>query len=162
MNNNKQKKQSFFTFIYKWPPSKVFLTDALGALLTSSILGIGLVQLKEYFLLSKSTFYILAAYVFVLFIYSFSIYLIKPEKWVPFLRIISFANAAYCLFTFTIIFYLSQTVSTLAIVYFVGEAGLILTIAYVEWTYANKNSARLFSTAKVNCNKELERAKAKN
>lgn len=141
------KKKSSFKFVYEWPPSKVFLADALGALLTSSTLGIFLVQLREYFLLSKNTFYILAAYVFVLFIYSFSIYLAKPTKWVPFLRIISLANAAYCLFTFTIIFLLSQTVSTLTIIYFVGEAGLILTIAYVEWTYANKNSVRLFSKA---------------
>jgi hypothetical protein len=147
MKPNEQKKQSSFKFVYEWPPSKVFLADALGALLTSSTLGIFLVQLREYFLLSKNTFYILAAYVFVLFIYSFSIYLAKPRKWVPFLRIISLANAAYCLFTFTIIFFLSQTVSTLAIVYFVGEAWLILTIAFVEWTYANKNSAKLFSNA---------------
>ena len=140
----KQKNQSPFSFIYKLSPQRMFLMDAIGALLTSSILGLVLAQVNEYFLLSKSTFYILAAYVIVLFLYSTSVYLIKPSNWVPLLRIIAIANAAYCLFTFAIVFFVSQTVSTLAIVYFIGEAGLILTISFIEWTYANKNNGKNF------------------
>jgi len=145
MEITKTKKESPLNILYQLPPRRIFLIDALGALITSSILGLLLPLVHDLFLLEKQTFYLLAAYVVALFFYSISVYLFKPTIWVPLLRIIATANATYCLFTFAIIFFISPTISTLGIIYFVGEAGLILTIALVEWTYANKNQAKPFS-----------------
>jgi hypothetical protein len=141
----KTKKKSFLNAIYQLHPRRIFLLDALGALLTACILGLILPQFKDEFLLNIEVFYLLAAYVVILFFYSFSIVLIQPVNWVLLMRIIAMANAAYCFFTFGIIFFVSPTISTLGIAYFVGEAGVILRIAYLEWGFANRNKTKQFS-----------------
>lgn len=139
------KNQSMFSIVYQLPPRQIFLIDAVGALITSSILGLLLPQINDLFLLDKQIFYLLAAYVVVLFFYSSSVYFLQPSEWINLLRIIALANAAYCFFTLAIIFFISPTISTLGIVYFIGEGCIILAIAYVEWTYARRNKDMEFS-----------------
>jgi len=144
MTNTKTHKKPLLQRIYNMQPRYIFLIDALGALMTASILGLVLPLVNDLFLLDIQIFYLLAAYVVLLFFYSFSVYLIKPSNWVPLLRLIAIANAAYCFFTFAIIFIVSPTISTLGMIYFIGEAGLILGIAYTEWTFAHHNKNNKF------------------
>lgn len=139
-------KESPLDILYKLQPRRIFLLDALGALTTASILGLVLPLFNNLFLLEDHIFYLLSAYVVILFFYSSSVYIFQPSSWVPHLRVIASANAAYCIFTIAIIMFKSEVVSIYTIIYFTGEAILIFFIAFIEWKYADKNKKLQFSS----------------
>ncbi len=127
-----------------WSPGKVFLADAIGALVTSGTLGLVLVQFNEYFGLSKQFFHFLALFVLPYCIYSISILLAKPINWPLFLKGIALANAGYCVLTLSLVFLKRETATVLGITYFMAEALIIFFIAYVEWRYANSYKMKPF------------------
>jgi hypothetical protein len=131
--------------IFAWSPRRVFLTDALGALLTTALLAGVLVPLRAYLGLDAATLYGLAALVSLLFVYSLTIFWVRPRRWVPFLRGIALANASYCFITLSILALRHAAITPLGYVYFIGEALLIAAIAWTEWTYATRFTDRAFT-----------------
>ncbi len=145
MTPSKFERNSLLKAISSWSPRRVFLTDALGALLTTAILAGGLMPLRTYLGLDAATLYGLAALVSLLFVYSLTIFWIRPRRWVPFLRIIALANASYCLITLSILGLRHAEITALGYAYFIGEALLIATIAWTEWRYAARFGSRTFT-----------------
>jgi len=135
---------TYFNFILNLSPRQIFFADALGALLTASIVGILLVRLYIYLNIDKSTLYVLALIALLLFTYSSSMVLYRPVKWQGFMRILSLANGTYCLLTLGMLLYYKYEVTLVAVIYFVAEAILVTAIALTEWLYVNKNKERVF------------------
>ena len=130
--------------INDWSPKRVFLTDALGALFTTTMLGVVLDQFRSYLGISSNILYMLAMFVFALFLYSSSIYFIKPNKWVVYLKVIAILNWSYCIITLFTIFQIENNVTLFGKVYFIGEALLIALIALLEWSYSKSHTGESF------------------
>lgn len=144
--NIKQTEIPFpLSLISNWSPRTMFLADSIGAILTASTIGIVLPYFNEYFGVELRHLYFLAAYVSVLFVYSFSIFLFKPSKWTLLLKIIALANFSYCVNTLKLVYEYHSRLTNLAIVYFVIESLLIMGIAAIEWKYSSYFSSRKFN-----------------
>lgn len=144
MSTKKTRSSARLPLLHRWSPRQVFLADAFGALLTATILGLALPLLTSHLGMPKTYLYILAAIVLGFFLYSLSIYWIRPKRWVTYLRLIAVANASYCILTLSLLYQLREAVTLLGTVYFIGEALLIFAIALLEWSYANGYDDRGF------------------
>jgi len=111
--------------------------DAIGALFTTLMLGVILVQFENYLGVGTAILFTLSTYAFALFIYSICIYFIKPKKWTVFLKIIAVLNLSYCIITLFTIYQLQHQITLLGKLYFIGEVPLIALIAILEWSYSN-------------------------
>lgn len=119
-------------------PKKLFLLDSLGALLTAFLLGVVLVQFEPIFGMPAKTLYVLSFIACLFAIYSFFCYWRIPANWRPYLRAIAIANLIYCCITFTLIFYCYQELTTLGVLYFLGEIIIIIALSSFEWWTAKK------------------------
>ena len=137
MTSRTKERNILYKVISQWSPRQVFLADAFGALLTTLTLSLILVQVKSHLGIDATTLYTLASFAAILFLYSSTVFVVKPLNWLPFLRIIALANMVYCPITFALLWEIHEELTTLAYVYFVGEAMLIMSIALAEWEYAN-------------------------
>ena len=144
MKNKMELVNKKVPLINDWSPKSVFLTDALGALFTTTMLGVILVQFRSYLGISSTLLYMLAMFVFALFLYSSSIYFIKPSKWVAYLKIIAILNWSYCIITLFTIFQIENSITLFGKVYFIGEALLIALIALLEWLYSKSKEENNF------------------
>ena len=113
-------------------PKLVFLFDALGALLTTTLIGGLLIRFQPHIGLSTETLYVLASIAAVLSIYSSACCTLVKKNWKPFLRIIIAANFLYCCFTLTLIIQHYQQMTTLGLAYFIGELLVIAGVIGVE------------------------------
>ncbi len=110
----------------------IFLIDGSGALLTAALL-LGVVNTFEnLFRIPANTLYVLASIALLLSACSFCFYSLAAEKWKQLLKIIIACNILYCCITLAMIYTLSGTITTLGIVYFLIEIGVILTLVIVE------------------------------
>lgn len=113
-------------------PKSVFLFDAMGALLTSTLIGGLLVAYQSYIGLSFTRLYILASIAAVFTIYSSTCAVLIQKKWSPFLKIIITANILYaCLTTGLIILYI-QELKALGFAYFIGEIFVLIGVIWIE------------------------------
>lgn len=144
MTTPQPKGNPVLRLIRNWRPRQVFRADAFGALLSTVLLGFVLPRFESYLGMPTDKLYLLASIAAVLFIYSLSIYWMKPRKWLSYLRIIALANASYCIFTLTLLYQLREQLPPLAFAYFIAEALLIFSIAFTEWSYANRYAERKF------------------
>lgn len=113
-------------------PKFVFLFDAIGALLTCTLIGGLLVSYQSYIGLPFTWLYILASIAAVLTIYSSLCAVLIQKKWSPFLKVIITANSLYtCLTTALIIIY-SQELKSLGFAYFIGEILVLMGVIWLE------------------------------
>lgn len=126
----------------RWSPRNIFLADAIGAMVSTLVLAVGLVRFKAQLGLSESTLYFLASLAFCFFIYSSAVFLIKPKHWAPFLKIIATANFGYCVAIWVVL--PNTEASTWAYLFFTGDTLLISAIALTEWRYAMKYRHRSY------------------
>ena len=133
---------AFLKFIKKWSPQRVFLADASGALITTSILAFVLAPLSDYLNLPEHIPFTLAGIAAFFFLYSLSTALIKPRNWPVFMKIIALANFLYCPITWFFLF--REGAGVYAFIYFAGETALIAAIALTEWKYAIRFKSRKF------------------
>ena len=113
-------------------PKFVFLFDALGALLTCTLIGGLLVAYQSYIGLPFTWLYILASIAAVLTVYSSLFAVFIQKKWSPFLKVIITANTLYtCLTTALIIIY-SQELESLVFAYFIGEILVLIGVIWLE------------------------------
>lgn len=148
MTNTSSRKATLFQHFLAWTPRRLFLVDALGALLTTSILGFILPHFAQSWGIPRRDLYFLAGGVLLLFFYSISIFLIQPRYWLMYLRIIAGANFSYCLLTLALLWHWRQSAQALAYAYFIGEALVIFGIALLEWRYGQKKGHKNFGSDK--------------
>lgn len=119
-------------------PSKIFLTDGIGALLTAILLGGVLAQFESIFGMPKSILYDLVIIVGIFSIYSLTCYFQKPKNWQFYLKIIAIANLLYCCITLGLVIFNFQKLTTLGILYFVIEILIIVALVVIEFKTARK------------------------
>jgi O-antigen/teichoic acid export membrane protein len=115
------------------PPRRLFLIDAIGALISGSLLAFVLTSYEHLFGVSTDTLNVLAMIAFSFSVYSFSCFLINPKKWRLFMRLIASANLLYCCLTAIWVLGFHPEITLLGIAYFVGEIILVTGLALFEW-----------------------------
>ena len=113
-------------------PKFVFLFDALGALLTSTLIGGLLVAYQSYIGLSFTWLYILASLAAVFTIYSSVCATLIRRNWKPFLKIIITANALYACLTVLLMVLYHKEMTGWGFAYFIGEILIILGVIWLE------------------------------
>lgn len=127
-----------FNRILLTQPRKIFLFDALGAIV-SLLLLLGLVAgFDNFFGISKPVLYKLAFIPLLFALYSMSCYFINPKQWQVNLKIIAIANILYVCITLGLAFYYFGTISVLGIVYFMAEIVVLILLSRFEWRLANE------------------------
>ncbi|WP_157766060.1 hypothetical protein [Aquimarina aggregata] len=113
-------------------PSKLFLVDSLGALVTATLLGLVLSRFETFFGIPKQVLYILSSIALLFSFYSFFCYLFLIKNWKPFLKIITLANIIYCCSTIVVLIYFARQLTPASIAYFVTELFIIGILIHVE------------------------------
>lgn len=114
-------------------PKKLFLIDCLGGVLTALLLGLVLATFETTFGMPRGVLYPLSFMAGTYALYSFVCYRVMPKNWQPYLKIIAFANLAYCCLTLGLIFYFYQQLTVLGIIYFLLEVVIIIGLAVMEF-----------------------------
>ncbi len=135
----------FSTLVQRWSPRRVFATDAAGALLTATTLGIVLPRFTATLGVGTGQLRFLAGTALLLFCYSLGVYLLKPVVWWRFLQLLALLNTMYVLLTWVLLALVADAPTWMAFVYFGAEALLIAAIAAVEWRYAGTLRHRPYS-----------------
>lgn len=117
-------------------PRKLFLADALGAVLTVALTVGVLAPCSQWFGMPAAALYILAIAGSVFALYSFGCFLFVRRNFSPFLRIIALANLGYCVATVALCVVYRSQVTALGLAYFIGECLVIVTLAGVEMKVA--------------------------
>ena len=123
-------KESIQQFIAK--SKNIFLIDAVGALLTFTLLFIVLRTFNSLFGLSKTTFEYLSLLAFIFFLYSITCFFLAKNNWKLYLKIICTANTLYCILIFGILIGNYENISMLGVVYFLGEIAVIAGLVFFE------------------------------
>lgn len=124
-------------------PKKIFLIDALGALLTAILLFGILAQLEKYFGMPSNVLYTLSGVAFCLFIYSISCYQLINSNWKPFLKIIIGCNSIYLLVSMACIVLHSDKLTELGWMYFILEFVVIGILIIVEYNMLQSSREKL-------------------
>ena len=119
-------------------PKKLFLFDAIGALISSVMLGIILAYIQPLVGMPKSILYLLAGIAFVFFIYSSFCFLFIKKNIKSFLIGIALANFGYCILSLIFMYNNFDLLTTLGITYFVLEKVIVIALASVEFKTALK------------------------
>jgi hypothetical protein len=123
-------------------PKMLFLLDSLGALLTAVLLLVILQNFSPSIGMPKTALTLLLSAAVCLFFYSAACFLLLKEKWGVFIRIISAANALYCLMTLLLLIVHYKQITYLGLAYFLGETAIILGLVCIELKTAAKNLNR--------------------
>jgi hypothetical protein len=114
-------------------PKQIFLIDALGALMTCTLLLVIQTKLNSYFGMPPKTLFILAIIAFIFFAYSIScFFLFTSINWKRFLKIIATANVIYCGLTFVLLISNFSITTPIDWIYFLGEISLVSSLVAVE------------------------------
>jgi hypothetical protein len=118
-------------------PRNLFLVDAIGAMITTVILVVILINFNHYFGISKTTFSYLSLFVAFLCIYSTTCFFFLKDNWVIYIRIISSANLLYCLLTLGLMIFNHAELTIIGLIYFLVEMAIISGFVYIELSVAN-------------------------
>lgn len=119
-------------------PKNLFLVDAIGAMLTTVLLVVILINFNHYFGINKTTFSYLSLFVAFLFVYSTTCFFFLKDNWALYIRIISCANLLYCILTLGLMILNHDTVTTIGMTYFLIEITIIIGLVYIELNVANE------------------------
>ena len=119
-------------------PKKLFLIDSIGALTTAFLLFIVLRNFNEYFGMPERISTYLAVIAVCFCIYSTTCFFVIKAKWTTFIKGISIANLLYCILTIGLIIFYHPQLTTIGIVYFLGEIAIICGLVYIELNVANE------------------------
>lgn len=119
-------------------PRTLFLIDSLGALLTALFLFVILRHFSPYIGMPKTVLGLLCMTAACFFLYSAACFLLVKEKWAFFIRLISFANALYCLVNLILIGLHYKGITNLGLAYFAGETAIICALVYIEFHVSAK------------------------
>jgi len=116
----------------KLDPKKLFLIDALGALVSAFFLGVVLVRFNSLIGMPIETLYVLATLPCFFAVYSFYCYFFVKSNWRPFLKIVAVVNLMYCCLTISLMFFYSVKLELWGWAYFVVEILVIITLVSIE------------------------------
>jgi hypothetical protein len=116
----------------RYDPKKLLLFDAMGALVTSVLVGVILPHFENYIGLSTQVLYFLGGIAFIFFLYSGLSFSFAKTQYHRYLRVIAYANLAYCIVTWLLIFSQWPMVTLLGIGYFVVETLVVLLLVRIE------------------------------
>lgn len=119
-------------------PKRLFLIDGLGAMLSAFLLGVILVKFERFFGIPSSTLYFLASLPIGFMIYDFYSYQKETGTESKLLKGISITNILYCLLSLALSFYHFKTVTTLGWLYILVEILIILFLARIQYSVAQK------------------------
>ena len=122
----------------KLTTDNVFLVDAIGALLSTLLLGVVLVHFELYIGMPQSVLFPLAFVAALFTLYSGICHFFVKANWKPYLRIIAIANALYCLASIIVVAYHYEQLTTLGVFYFLGEFAIISIIVTSEYKLIKK------------------------
>ena len=120
-------------------PKRIFLMDSIGAFLSAMFLFTILSLFTKEFGVPKKTIYLLLGVACIFSIYSFCCFCFFGKQWKVLLRTILIANLFYCLLTIILLAISGNTVTLLALIYFILELILIVCIALIELKEVNNN-----------------------
>ena len=112
---------------------KLFLIDAVGALVSATFLGLVLPQLQGYIGIPNNILFFFASLACLFSVFSFWHYFNFLPKFQTRLKFIALANFLYCILTIFLLIPLKGTISTLGTIYFVVEVLIILVLAALEF-----------------------------
>jgi len=124
----------------KTTAKRLFLVDAIGALVTIFFLGIVLVQLQSYVGMPKAVLYVLVIAPCIFAVYSFSCYFFLKSDWGKYLKVVALGNLSYCVATIYLMYCHFEKLTTLGLVYFLGEIVVIIVLVYFELQSASRES----------------------
>lgn len=113
-------------------PKNIFLTDSLGAALTTFYLYFVLRQFYEYFGMPTYILTFLSLIGLFFCIYSISCFFLLEGNWTPFLRLISIGNLLYCVLTMIFVYIYFNELTKLGLLYFLLEITVIVAIIIIE------------------------------
>jgi peptidoglycan/LPS O-acetylase OafA/YrhL len=119
----------------KFSPPKLFLIDALGAVLTILLLSGVVAQWQNTFGMPPQILYGLSLIACFYAIFSFSCYFnFKKiaQNWKKYLKIIAIANLLYCVLTFILMIYYFKQLTFWGLLYFSNEIIVIIVVAMIE------------------------------
>lgn len=120
----------------------IFLVDAIGALLTGSLL-MGIPALfSGGFGIPGNIIYALSAVAGIFAVYSFGCFYFWPGNWQPYLKAIAVANLLYCCCTLGLVIYFYQRLTVLGWIYFLSEVLLMIGLIYVEMKAAARQAGK--------------------
>lgn len=120
-------------------PKKIFLLDGIGALLTSLLLLLVVRNKTELFGVLPSVCVKLSVIAFVFCVYSLTCYFLAREKWRSLLKVIAFANIAYCVTTVLLLANLYERLTPVTYTYFSIELGIITGLSIAEFRLASRS-----------------------
>ncbi|CAM1365166.1 conserved membrane protein of unknown function [Tenacibaculum soleae] len=119
-------------------PKKLFLIDAMGALLSAFLLGVVLVKFKNLFRVPVSVLYLLTLFPVIFAVYDILCYLKAKNNLKLFLKTIAYLNILYCFVSVVILLNRYKQITFLGYSYFLVEILIILTLANFQIKVGNK------------------------
>jgi hypothetical protein len=119
-------------------PTKLFLIDGFGALLTTFLLFVVWRNFNEHIGLPKTAISYLAAMAACIGIYSIACFFCLKKNWVPFIRLMSWINLFYCLLTCVVLIIYRSQITLLGIAYFFFEIVIIIGLVFIELSVAKE------------------------
>lgn len=117
-------------------PNKLFLTDAVGALTSAIFLNFIIAKHESIFGMPEKIVHLLAIIALLFSVYSIICFLFVKSSFYPFIRFIAILNTLYCCITFALLIYFYSSLTSLGIIYFIGEIFIILSLARIEMKIA--------------------------
>lgn len=119
-------------------PKRLFLLDALGAIVSAFLLGVVLVQFEALFGIPSSTLYALAAIPVLFALFDFYSSRQDRSKLSGLLKAIASMNLLYCLLSLGLAFFHFSSITILGWAYILGEIGIISVLALLELRVAKR------------------------
>ena len=115
-------------------PKKLFLIDAIGALISSTFIAFGVFYLDDFIGMPKKILIILSLIPILYFFYSFTNYLktYKNQNLKSPLRTIAISNLCYSVLTLSLLFYFYSIITVLEMTYFILEILILIILSIAE------------------------------
>ncbi len=117
---------------------RLFLLDAIGAIISAFLLGVALVYFETYFGIPKETLYVLATLPIFLAIYDLIIYFFVDSNLSLLLKIIAVTNLLYCMFSLGLAMFHFESITLLGWTYIIIEVLIVVLLACYELRVASR------------------------
>jgi len=122
-------------------PTKLFLLDGFGALLSAFMLGVVLVKFESFFGIPKTTLYLLAFFPCLFALYDLYCYKTNFPNPAKYLKAIAIMNVSYCILSIVLTVLHVDLINIFGWIYIFGEILIVLGVAYLEYSTASKLAA---------------------
>ena len=113
-------------------PRMMFIIDAMGATISSIMLGVVLVCFQGLVGMPLTALEYLSGSAFAIALFSWSCYLGFEKFGKHLFKVIGFINILYCLVSIGFVLYYNQELTSIGYLYFIVEILIIAMIAYIE------------------------------